>query len=389
MKKKDYVPFNPPYMKAMWLSQFDLTHVYLKDGIQREKAGFSEIVTRIINDVKEAGFNTVIVQTRPNADSLYPSAVYPASVYCTGKYGRTLTYDPFEIIVDAAHSAGLSVHAWINPMRCMTDDEIGLVGDGFAVGKWYADEKTHGKQLSSVSGRWYLNPAYAEARLLINEGAAELLDRYDLDGLHMDDYFYPTTDEAFDAAAYSEYVTNGGSLSLPDFRREMLDRLIAGLYATVKSRGNDIKFGISPAGNIGTVYEKQYADVYRWCRENGRIDYLTPQVYFGLEHETFDFVTVCDTFRSIIKNPSVSFTVGMTFGKAKSKFDPYAGNGKYEWAKHRDIMRRCLEHVLNDSSCSGIAVFCYSYFRDPVTGKRVEETLEEADGFCELLSTVG
>lgn len=374
--------------KCMWLSQYDLNSVYTANGGQRNKIQFEKYIKKILANVKDVGINTIIVQVRPNADSMYPSEVYPLSKYVVGAYGNEASYDPFEITVNEAHELGLSVQAWINPMRAMTTSEITKIDGKYKIREWYDDKTTNGKYLVTVNKTVYLNPAYPEVRELIINGAREILAKYPVDGLHMDDYFYPTTDTSFDAAAYAEYKKTGGTSTLADFRRDVLSELVAGLYSATKAAGDDILFGISPAGNINTVYEKQYADVYRWCSAAGYLDYICPQVYFGLEHQTYDFKKVSATFSDIIKIDSVELIIGMTLGKAKSGEDKYAGSGKNEWREHDDILLRCLDHTKTLDKCRGVAYFCYQYFYDPLSGTEVKETKTERENFIPLLKTI-
>ncbi|MCQ2353469.1 MAG: family 10 glycosylhydrolase [Clostridia bacterium] len=375
-------------VKAMWLSQFDLSPVFCSGNFQRDSSDFRERIRIILSRIAAMGYNTVIVQTRPNADSMYPSQFYTASAYVVGEYGKSFEYDPFEIIVDEAHAAGLAVHAWINPLRCMKTDMLPLVDENFPIRRWYDDPELNGRYLIALDGLYYLDPAYPEVRRLIIDGARELCLRYNIDGLHMDDYFYPTETESFDALSYGEYMAGGGKDDLPAFRRRNLDLLVSGIYSAVKSVAPDIPFGISPAGNIKNVYGKQFADVYRWCSESGFIDYICPQVYFGLEHETCDFAGVCRIWQDIIKTGGIDLWIGMTLGKAKSKTDKYAGIGKNEWAEHRDILLRCLEFTKNLAKCTGVSYFCYQYFADPLTDTDVEDTKEERDNFLPLLKEI-
>lgn len=373
-------------IKAMWLSQYDLSGIYQNGGAQRSQAEFSEMMSRALDDLVNLGFNTVFLQVRPNGDSMYPSDYYPMSKYVVGSYGVGASYDPVEIIVRLAKERDLAIHAWINPMRCMTDAELQKVPATYPIRQWYDDPNCKGKWIVQSGNYWYLNPAYPEVRDLIVSAASEVLARYDFDGLHMDDYFYPTTDAAFDAAAYQDYVNGGGKLSLAEFRRDALNRLVSGLYRIAKEY--DGQFGISPAGNIKTVYDNQYADVYTWCASAGYIDYICPQVYFGLEHQNFDFKKVCNTWQSIIKTDSVKLMVGMTFGKAQAGVDNYAGSGKNEWQEHKDVLKRCLEYTAELNRCTGVAVFCYQYYCDPVTGRTVAETAEEWQNFVPVLKKI-
>ncbi len=386
-----YIPDTPAEVrniKAMWLSQFDLQSVYTNGGkIQRDENDFRTLISTILNHVKANGFNTVIVQVRPNADSMYPSEYYPPSMYVTGSYANAFSYDPFPIIIEEARYLGLSVHAWINPLRGETDAEMQLISTDFLIRQWYDDDELRGKYLVQVSGRWYLNPAYAEVRDLIVHGAREILQTYEVDGVHMDDYFYPTTDASFDKAAYTAYQSEGGSLSLADWRRENLNALVSSLYRTVKMQNADAWFGISPSSIINTVYNNQFADVYRWCAEPGFVDYILPQVYFGFEHATAPFDKICDTWDSMVTTDYVTLLIGMTFGKALSKTDQWAGaSGSKEWATHTDILARSVQYTQTLHHCQGISVFCYQYFYHPVTGVEVAETKAERDNFTSALA---
>lgn len=387
-----FVPSHPETIendwKAMWLSQFDLTQMYCSGGGQRSEKEFRSRIVKVLDNVAADGYNTVVVQVRPYADSMYPSEISPPSRYTTGGYNKDFTYDPFAIIIEVAHEKGLSVHAWINPMRGMTVSEIQQVDAKYTIRQWYDDPALRGDYLVTVSDRLYLNPAHPEVRRLIVDGVSEILANYEVDGIHMDDYFYPTTDVSFDEKAYAAYQAEGGSSALSDWRRENLDKLVSEIYAAVKSHDLRALFGISPAGVIDTVYQKQYADVYNWCANPGYIDYICPQVYFGFEHATCDFVKVCNTWQSIIKTDYVSLIIGMSFGKAVSGYDQWAGSGKNEWAEHKDIMYRSLAHTTTLETCVGINVFCYQHLFDIASGSILPASQEEHEAFSELLKTV-
>ncbi len=388
-----YTPLNYDDFKAMWLSQFDMAKIYVDGGVQRSEASFTANIKKILANIKSVGANTVIVQVRPYADSMYPSDYYPMSSVAVGSYGIDATYDPFEIIIKEAHAIELSVQAWINPMRAMLDSEISSVGSKYLIKQWYSDTDKNGKYIVKVSNRWYLNPAYEEVRNLIIDGAREILEKYDVDGLHMDDYFYPTTDSSFDSVAYASFVKSGGKLTLSDWRRDQLNKLISGLYSAVKGCNDNLLFGISPAGNYTTVYESLYADIYTWCGKTGYIDYICPQIYFGFDHATCDFVKVAEKYQSMIKTDSVKLIIGMTLGKAYSGYektiDKYAGeSGKNEWINNRDILYRELEYTKKLEKCRGVAYFCYQYFFDPVSGADIKQTADERAKFVQLFKTI-
>lgn len=386
--RDEYIAVNYENVKAMWLSQYDLLPVYTDKGAQRSEADFRERIKDVLENVCGLGINTVFVQIRPFADSFYPSDVYPVSSYVSGDYGKAIAYDPFAIILEEGHALGLSVHAWINPLRAMKDTEIESVADAYKIKEWYNDPSKKGRYIVSVSGRWYLNPAYDEVRALVSSGVLETVQKYNVDGVHIDDYFYPTTDESFDKYAYQRYVHRGGELSLADFRRENINALVRELYAAVKTENESMLFGVSPAGNMKNNYNELYADVEVWCSNEGYIDYLCPQLYFGFEHSTCAFDKLCCEFSDMIKLDGIKLIFGMSLGKAKSGYDQYAGEGKHEWRDNKDVLYRQLKYTETIENCSGVSYFCYQYFYDVLTGERVDETVAEVDKFIPLLKTI-
>ena len=388
-----FVPDHPETIdsdwKAIWLSQFDLQSIYTSGSAQRAEADFSKRMETVLDNVAGDGYNTVVLQLRPYADSMYPSEVYPPSRYSMGSYAGEFTYDPIAIVVELCAERGLSVHGWINPMRGMTEDEIKQVDDKYRIKQWYNDSTKKGDYIVFVNKNWYLNIAHPEVRQLICAGAAEILEKYEMDGIHMDDYFYPTTDASFDSKAYNAYKKEGGKLSLAEWRKDCLSTLVAELYATVKTHDLRALFGISPAGNINTVRDSHYADVDKWCGNPGYIDYICPQVYFGFEHASWDFVKTCKIWQDIIKTDYVSLIVGMSFGKAVAGVDNYAGAaGKDEWTRHKDIMLRSLQHTETLEKCVGVTVFSYQHLWDRSTGAVVPASKLEHEAFAAYLKEV-
>ena len=387
-----FVPDHPETIdadwKAIWLSQFDLQSIYTEGNRQRGEADFRARMQSVLDNVVRDGFNTVVLQLRPNADSMYPSEIYPPSKYAAGSYANDFTYDPIATIMELCRERNLSVHGWINPMRGMTEDEIKQVDDKYLIKQWYNDASKKGDYIVFVNKNWYLNIAHPEVRQLICSGAAEILARYEMDGIHMDDYFYPTTDASFDAKAYNAYKA-GGNMDLASWRKDCLSTLVAELYATVKTHDLRALFGISPAGNINTVRDSHYADVDTWCGNPGYLDYICPQVYFGFEHASWAFDKTCKIWQDIIKTDYVSMIVGMTFGKALSGVDNYAGAaGKDEWTRHKDIMLRSLQYTEELDKCVGVTVFCYQYLWERSDGSIVAGTRQEHEAFSAYLKEV-
>lgn len=225
------------------------------------------------------GLNTVLAQVRPFGDALYPSAIFPWSSVCTGTQGLDPGFDPLAVLVEEAHARGLRLEAWLNPYRLALNDTV--------PGAFSADNlaTVHPEWVKQAAGGQYLDPSRQDVRDCIAAGVREILDGYAVDGIHLDDYFYPTTDEAFDAAEYAA----GTNLSLEDWRRENVNALVRQLYQLVHAGGRTagaVPLGISPQGNNDNNYAQQYSDAALWLSTPGYIDYAMPQVYWGYGYTT-------------------------------------------------------------------------------------------------------
>lgn len=226
------------------------------------------------------GLNTVLAQVRPFGDALYPSAIFPWSSVCTGTQGLDPGFDPLAVLVEEAHARGLRLEAWLNPYRLALNDTV--------PGAFSADNlaAAHPEWVKQAAGGQYLDPSRPDVRDCIAAGVQEILDGYAVDGIHLDDYFYPTTDEAFDAAEYAAADTN---LSLEDWRRDNVNALVRQLYQLVHAGGRTagaVPLGISPQGNNDNNYAQQYSDAALWLSTPGYIDYAMPQVYWGYGYTT-------------------------------------------------------------------------------------------------------
>ena len=373
-------------MKAIWLSQFDLYKVYTDNGSQRDISNYTEKIEQIICNINQMSFNTIILQVRPNCDSFYPSELFPPSKYAVGDYTKKFEYDPIRIILDIAHKYNISVQAWVNPYRCMNENEIKQINDTFFIKKLYSD---YDNSLVLYNGYYYLDPYYESNQKLIKDGITEILNNYNFDGIHIDDYFYPTSDCTFDEKSFKEYKEKGGLLNLADFRRDNINKLVREIYNITKSFDKKLIFGISPAGNIKNTYENSFADIYTWCSDNTYIDYISPQIYFGLHHQTHPFEKVLNNWADIIKTSDISLIPGITLEKAYTKFDKWAGSGKNEWADNNDIIKKCIELSLSNNKCNGISFFSYQFFFDITTNLRIKETYNEIENFMPLFLSMG
>jgi uncharacterized lipoprotein YddW (UPF0748 family) len=308
----------------------------------------------MFDNIKGLGFNTVYMQVRAYGDAYYSSALYPSGEQYDGIMGGAMAFDPLSVMVKSAHDRGLSIHAWINPMRLGDDTDIKNVSDSYLYKQWYNSDNRRGKMVVKSGNYWYLNPAYSDCINLISDGIAEILSNYNVDGVQIDDYFYPTTNASFDKSAYS---SSGTSLSLSNWRYQNVNRMVKRLYDTVHSVMPDAVFGISPQGTVENN-APQYADVTLWCKTAGYCDYILPQVYMGFEHATAPYEELISTWSSLVKAPGVKLVIGLAPYKIGAT-DNWAGSGKNEWINNTNIISRQMASAEKLSNYGGVALYRY------------------------------
>ena len=245
----------------------------------------------LLDFLKEHNFNAVIFQVRPQTDALYKSDLEPWSYYLTGEIGKAPDpyYDPLEFWTSAAHERGLELHVWLNPYRSHHKNGGAL------------SEKSIVKTKPELSvylkeGYWWLDPAKKETQDHSYAVVMDLVKRYNIDGVHFDDYFYPypsyNLNEDFpDGESWDAYQKKGGKLTRGDWRRDAVNQFIARLYKSIKAEKPYVKFGLSPFGiwrpgypesvEGFDQYDKLYADAKLWLNK-GWIDYFAPQLYWPI-----------------------------------------------------------------------------------------------------------
>lgn len=345
----DYQPINYEFMKAVWISQYDMDGIYQKGGLQPEPEEFRATMKNLFTALDGLGFNTVIVQVRPNGDSFYPSAYYPPSKYAVGYYGGEFQYDPLSIMIEEAHAVNLSFHAWINPLRCMEPVDMDLINVVYGVRDF--EQNHNGDYIVNHKSRYYLNPGREEVRQLIINGATEIVRYYDVDGIHMDDYFYPgDVEQSFDDISFQD---QNAYVSKNAYRFNNINMLVSGLYSAVKAENSKVLFGVSPAGNIQYTRDL-YADVNTWLSRAGYVDYIMPQIYWGLQHNYAPFGSIYSQWTNLIKVPEIRLIPGMSLEHAVKG---YNGASTSEWNNNRDILKKCLTFATNKNNCSGFCLF--------------------------------
>ncbi len=277
---------------------------------------------KILDNCRDMGINNVFLQVRPNSDALYKSSIYPWSAYLTGEQGKAPAdgFDPLEYWVEGAHARGMKLHAWINPYRATK--VYSTSEDGLASLAPTNPAVLHpGYIIKYTDGNYYYNPYLPEVRQLVADGIKEITDGYDVDGIHMDDYFYPGSDFA-DEAYFQKY--KGSFTDKGDWRRNNVNLLVSEIKKTIDACGRDIEFGISPAGiwankvnnPLGSntsgneSYYAHYADTRKWALE-GTVDYIAPQIYWEIGHARADYKTLVNWWADTLKDAPAKLYIGL------------------------------------------------------------------------------
>lgn len=343
-------------MRAVWISYYEL------DGRGKTADQFADMIGDMFDRIKGMGLNAVVVHVRANSDAFYPSSYFPWSEYAAGQQGQNPGYDPLAILIDAAHDRGLAFHAWLNPYRVSnkTDDPMELAENNPARVYLTDGDPSNDSWAIPWDGGMYYNPGVVEMQKLILDGVREILDNYDVDGIHFDDYFYPTSDPAFDAATYGAYAEKAGNnaLSLGDWRRANVNSLMQAVYRLADSRG--VPFGISPSAHISDDgsdrnYQELYADIALWMREGGYAHYITPQLYFGFQYPKADFRfdNLLNQWLSLPRAEGVRLYVGLAAYKIGAE-----DAGSTEWQESEDILSRQLS-LLRQAETDGFMLYSY------------------------------
>ncbi|WP_346879872.1 glycoside hydrolase family 10 protein [Clostridium sp. UBA3061] len=344
-------------IKGIWLSYLDLSAM-LKGKNENE---FRKNISQAIDNVESMGLNTLIVHVRPFSDALYQSKYYPWSIYCSGIEGNAPGYDPLQVIIEEAHLRNIRVEAWINPYRVRSDSVKLPLSLENPASKWIKDGSDN---IIKCNGGIYYNPAKEEVRQLIVNGVKEIVENYEVDGIHFDDYFYPSSDVSIDSKAYGEYTSSGGDLDLESWRRENVNILVRQVYSIVKEISPEVVFGISPQGSMDNNYNSQFIDVKKWIQNPGYIDYICPQIYYGFLNDNSNFQQVIEEFDSLVDESTVNLYIGLSVYKVGSE-DTWAGNGKDEWRNSTDILKRQVEASRKLKKYKGILLFRYDSLFNP------------------------
>ena len=345
-------------MRGVWVSSVANIDYPSQQGLSADQLK-SEADT-ILNNIAAMGLNTVFLQVRPSADALYQSALFPWSRYVSGTAGQAPDGD-FDVLaywVEGAHSRGLQLHAWLNPYRITRDgkEELDALPET-------SPAKQHPEWVVEYESNYYFNPGLPAVQQLVVDGAAEIVRKYDVDGIHLDDYFYPGTDFN-DAAAYARYGDDFDDIG--DWRRDNVNTLIASLDETVHAINPELSFGVSPAGiwdnkadnpkgsdtNGRSSYREIYCDSVEWVKR-GTVDYICPQLYWSIGYEIADFEVLVDWWQDIVSTSDVALYIGIGAYRA-AEAEP--GDVWYGTAE----LERQLDMLDNSIDIQGEVFFSYA-----------------------------
>ena len=323
-------------------------------------------MTALLDRVKAFHMNTVVLQIRPTADAFYPSPYEPSSHWLTGEQGAAMDYDPLQFAIGECHKRGLYIHVWLNPYRINNDTAVyNRYAGSHIIREYPVWVVTYGK------GQ-YFNPGLDEVRAFTCQVVKDIVTRYDVDAVHMDDYFYPykiARQEFPDSLTFAEHPR--GFTDKADWRRDNVNRIIREIQETIKSVKPWVEFGVSPFAiwrnkaedprgsdtKGGTTnYDGLYADILLW-QEQGWIDYVLPQLYFNIGYPVADYAVLADWWSE--HNYGATVYAGLAPYRV-SKRAP-----QKEWHSAKEILRQIRRNSEDPNLKGEIYFSAKSLFHNP------------------------
>ena len=315
---------------------------------------------QILENVKKWNMNAVFVQVKPVGDAIYPSRYAPWSEYLTGTQGMNPGYDPLKFMIEEAHKRGIEFHAWFNPYRLTMNGGIEKLASN-NIGRKRPEWTV------MYGGKLYLNPGIPEVNDYVVDSIMEVVKNYNVDGVHMDDYFYPYKvkgQEYPDSTQYKKYGRNFSNIG--DWRRNNINLLIKKLNSSIKKERSDISFGISPFGvwrNSSTDpargsrtqasiqnYDDLYADILKWM-EKRWLDYVAPQIYWNQGFEVAEYNTLVNWWSTNARKTNTDLYIGQAAYKVK------------DWSNSNELANQ-INYNRKFSEVKGSIFFSYKSLRD-------------------------
>lgn len=340
--KLDRTSMKKEETRAIFVSYIELNKYIKGNDYEISKRN----IRKIIKNIKRLKCNTIILQVRSASDAIYKSNIYPMSLNIVNTEYDDY-YDVLDYFIKESHKSNVKVIAWINPYRIRTTCDKTTITEKNPAYKYLDTDIVY------INNGIYYNPSKQETEDLIVKGVEEVLN-YDVDGILFDDYFYP--DNNIDKKDYEEYIKNNEFIEEKDYRLNIVNKMIKRVYKTCKNK--NIKFGISPDGNIDNNYNKNYADVKSWLKSNEYIDFIMPQIYYGFYNSTRDYIKVTKEWENLIENKDIELYIALAFYKVGME-DKYAKSGFNEWIDNDNIIMREILLSRNLKNYKGFSLFRY------------------------------
>lgn len=330
-------------MRGVWLATVTNRDWPSAPGLSAEKQ--RQELLDLLDVAVERKLNSVMFQVRPTADAFWPSPFEPWSAYLTGTQGEDPGWDPLGTAVEEAHERGLELHAWFNPYRIAQSTDLSRLAPGHPA-------RRHPDWTVSYGGSLYYNPGLPDVRHFVQDAMLDAVERYAVDAVHWDDYFYPypVSGQTFDDAdAYRRY--GGDHPDLASWRRSNIDLLVRETAARIKTTRPGTRFGISPfavwrnhatdpLGSATTAgvqtYDDLYADTRGWAR-NEWIDYIVPQVYWNIGFAAADYAELVRWWSDVVDDTDVQLYIGEALYKATANGQPVAWQDPDELSRHLSL----------------------------------------------------
>ena len=352
--------------RAVWVSYLEFAEMDFSS-----ESAFRADAAALMDNCLSLGLNTVIAQVRPFGDALYRSSLFPWSHLCTGVQGQDPGFDPLDVLLTEAHARGLSLEAWVNPYRLRSSASMPPVLAESSL------LNTHPEWICTVNEGAYLNPAIPEAADYVVQGVAELVQNYAVDGIHFDDYFYPTTDPSIDAAQFAA----SGEADLTAWRRANVTRLVKAAHDAVKAADPTLRFGVSPQGNPDNDRNEQYTDLSVWLTASGAdavVDYLCPQIYWGYGYTLssgstrFAFENITAEWLALPRAESTALYFGLGAYRVGVGDGGANADSVSQWCTGSTLARQVTD--LRSAGAGGWALYRYgSLFRSDESGLAAAE----------------